>query len=34
MDFDMMNNILMEVLGTIAEQERLTIRRRQKEGMK
>lgn len=31
--FDMVNNILMEVLGTIAEQERLTIRQRQKEGI-
>ena len=31
--FDMVNNILIEVLGTIAEQERQTIRRRQKEGI-
>jgi DNA invertase Pin-like site-specific DNA recombinase len=31
--FDMVNNILIEVLGTIAEQERLTIRSRQKEGI-
>ena len=30
---DMVNNILIEVLGTIAEQERLTIRRRQREGI-
>ena len=27
--FEMVNNILIEVLGTIAEQERLTIRQRQ-----
>ena len=32
--FEMVNNILIEVLGTIAEQERLTIRRRQSEGIK
>lgn len=31
--FDMVNNILIEVLGTIAEQERLTIRKRQEEGI-
>lgn len=31
--FDMVNNILIEVLGTIAEQERLTIRNRQREGI-
>ena len=31
--FDMVNNILIEVLGTIAEQERLTIRMRQQEGI-
>ena len=31
--FDMVNNILIEVLGTIAEQERLTIRSRQREGI-
>ena len=31
--FDMVNNILIEVLGTIAEQERLTIHSRQKEGI-
>lgn len=31
--FEMVNNILMEVLGTIAEQERITIRRRQREGI-
>ncbi|MBQ3037726.1 MAG: recombinase family protein [Clostridia bacterium] len=31
--FDMVNNILIEVLGTIAEQERITIRRRQQEGI-
>lgn len=30
---DMVNNILIEVLGSIAEQERLTIRARQKEGI-
>ena len=29
----MVNNILIEVLGTIAEQERLTIRNRQREGI-
>lgn len=29
---DMVNNILIEVLSTIAEQERATIRRRQDEG--
>lgn len=31
--FEMVNNILIEVLGTIAEQERNTIRQRQKEGI-
>lgn len=31
--FDMVNNILIEVLGTIAEQERLTIHQRQEEGI-
>ncbi len=31
--FEMVNNILIEVLGTIAEQERATIRRRQAEGL-
>lgn len=31
--FDMVNNILIEVLGTIAEQERITIRQRQSEGI-
>ena len=31
--FDMVNNILIEVLGSIAEQERTTIRRRQAEGI-
>ncbi len=31
--FDMVNNILIEVLGTIAEQERQTIRKRQREGI-
>ena len=31
--FDMVNNILIEVLGTIAEQERLTIHQRQAEGI-
>lgn len=31
--FEMANNILIEVLGTIAEQERETIRRRQREGI-
>ena len=30
---DMVNNILIEVLGTIAEQERETIRKRQAEGI-
>ena len=29
----MVNNILIEVLGTIAEQERATIRKRQAEGI-
>lgn len=29
---DMINNILIEVIGTIAEQERLKIRQRQREG--
>lgn len=31
--FDMVNNILIEVLGTIAERERETIRKRQAEGI-
>lgn len=31
--FEMVNNILIEVLGTIAEQERMTIRKRQREGI-
>ena len=31
--FDMVNNILIEVLGTIAEQERINIRQRQREGI-
>lgn len=31
---DMVNNILIEVLGAIAEEERETMRRRQKEGIK
>ena len=31
--FDMVNNILIEVLGTIAEQERATIKQRQAEGI-
>lgn len=31
--FDMVNNILIEVLRTIAEQERQTIRKRQREGI-
>lgn len=31
--FDMVNNILIEVLSTIAEQERETLRRRQAEGI-
>lgn len=31
--FEMVNNILIEVLGTIAEQERETIRKRQTEGI-
>ena len=31
--FEMVNNILIEVLGTIAEQERKTIRQRQAEGI-
>ena len=30
--FEMVNNILIEVLGTIAQQERETIRQRQREG--
>ena len=30
---EMVNNILIEVLGTIAEQERITIRQRQREGI-
>lgn len=30
---EMINNILIEVLGTIAEQERMTIRQRQREGI-
>lgn len=32
--FDMVNNILIEVLGTIAEQERVTIHQRQQEGIR
>lgn len=32
--FEMVNNILIEVMGTIAEQERNTIRQRQAEGIK
>lgn len=31
--FEMVNNILIEVMGTIAEQERQTIRKRQREGI-
>ena len=31
--FEMVNNILIEVLGTIAQQERETIRKRQQEGI-
>ena len=31
--FEMVNNILIEVLGTIAQQERETIRQRQREGI-
>lgn len=31
--FEMVNNILIEVLGTIAEQERVTIRQHQREGI-
>lgn len=31
--FDMVNNILIEVLGTIAQQERTTIKQRQAEGI-
>ena len=31
--FEMINNILIEVLGTIAEQERTTIKQRQAEGI-
>ncbi len=31
--FDMINNVLIEVLGTMAEQERVRIRQRQKEGI-
>lgn len=31
--FDMVNNILIEVIGTIAEQERQAIRKRQCEGI-
>ena len=31
--FEMVNNILIEVLGTIAEQERETIRKREREGI-
>lgn len=31
--FEMVNNILIEVLGTIAEQERATIKSRQTEGI-
>lgn len=30
---DMVNNVLMEVLSSIAEQERITIRQRQREGI-
>ena len=30
---EMINNVLIEVLGTIAEQERLTIKERQREGI-
>ncbi len=30
----MVNNILIQVLGTIAEQERETIKKRQAEGVK
>ena len=30
---DMINNILIEVLGSIAEQERITIRKRQRAGI-
>ena len=31
--FEMVNNILIEVLGTIAQQEHTTIRQRQREGI-
>ena len=31
--FEMVNNILIEVLGTISEQERMSIRQRQAEGI-
>ena len=31
--FEMVNNVLIEVLGTIAQQERLTTRQRQQEGI-
>lgn len=31
--FEMVNNILIEVMGTIAEQERYMIRKRQREGI-
>ena len=31
--FEMVNNILIEVMGTIAEQKRLTIKQRQAEGI-
>ena len=31
--FEMVNNVLIEVIGTIAQQERLTIRERQREGI-
>lgn len=31
--FDMINNVLIEVLGTMSEQERVRIRKRQKEGI-
>ena len=31
--FDMVNNVLIEVLGSIAEQERITIHQRQAEGI-
>ena len=31
--FEMINNVMIEVLGTIAEQERMTLRQRQAEGI-